>query len=54
MQQQRGANARMDMDNVDIERHPQFHEEWRRVLIQMDEQYMEHLTEYRRELIEIP
>lgn len=54
LQQQRGTGVRMDMKNVDIERHPQFQEEWRRALAQLDEQYLEHLNEYRRELIELP
>jgi hypothetical protein len=52
MQQQMGANARMN-DNINVERLPQFQEEWRRVQIQLDAQYLEHLNEYRRELIEI-
>jgi hypothetical protein len=52
MQQQMGANARMN-DNINVERLPHFQEEWRRVQIQLDAQYLEHLTEYRRELIEI-
>lgn len=52
MQQQMGANVRLN-SNVNIERHPQFQEEWRRVLIQLEQQYIDHLNEYRRELIEI-
>lgn len=54
MRQQRGAGAQMDLNNVDIEQHPQFQEEWRRVLGQLDSQYLEHLSEYRRELMELP
>ncbi|MDD5190739.1 MAG: hypothetical protein PHE50_06835 [Dehalococcoidales bacterium] len=53
LQQQRGANAQMDMSNIDIERHPQFQEEWRRVIAQMESQYLEHLNDYRRELVEL-
>jgi hypothetical protein len=54
LQQQRGAGARMDISNIDIERHPQFQEEWRKVIAQMETQYNEHLNEYRHELIELP
>jgi hypothetical protein len=52
MQQQYGTTARINT-NVNVERHPQFQEEWRRVRAQLDQQYVNHLTEYRRELIEI-
>jgi hypothetical protein len=52
MQQQMGAGARMN-SNINIERLPQFQEEWRKVQIQLDAQYQEHLNEYRRELVEI-
>ncbi len=51
--QQQGAGGRVDVNNLNVEQHPQFQEEWRRVLSQMDEQYMEHLNEYRRELMEL-
>jgi len=52
MQQQYGTSARINT-NVNVERHPQFQEEWRRVLAQLEQQYQSHLTEYRQELIEI-
>jgi len=52
MQQQMGANLRMN-PNVNIERHPQFQDEWRRVQTQLEQQYIDHLNEYRRELIDI-
>jgi len=52
-QQQRAGGAQVDISNIDIERHPQFQEEWRRVLAQMDMQYLEHLNENRRELMEL-
>jgi len=52
MQQQMGTNVRLN-PNVNIEGHPQFQEEWRRVLIQLEQQYINHLNEYRRELIEV-
>ena len=50
MQQQMGPMMRM---RVDVERHPQFQEEWRKVQIQLDSQYLQHLDEYKRELLEI-
>ena len=50
MQQQLGSMMRMQ---VDVERQPQFQEEWRKVQAQLDSQYLQHLNEYRRELIEI-
>ena len=52
MQQQYGTNAQLN-PNVNLERHPQFQEEWRRVLIQLEQQYINHLNENRQELIEI-
>lgn len=39
---------------VDAERQPQFHEEWRRVLAQLDSQYLKLLDECRQELLAIP
>jgi putative protein kinase ArgK-like GTPase of G3E family len=51
-QQQYGANVRVN-PNVDFESHPQFQEEWRHVLVQLEQQYISHLNEYRQELIEI-
>jgi hypothetical protein len=50
VQQQMGANAVM---NIDVERHPQFQEEWRKALAQMDEQYYQHLAEYKNDLQKI-
>jgi hypothetical protein len=50
VQQQMGANARM---NIDVERHPQFQEEWRKMLIRLDAQYIQHLNEYKHELLKI-
>jgi hypothetical protein len=43
------ANAR-----IDVERHPQFQEEWRKVLQQLDSQYVRFLDELRRDLIALP
>jgi putative protein kinase ArgK-like GTPase of G3E family len=49
LQQQMGANARMN--NIDVERQPQFQEEWRKMLIRLDSQYVQHLNEYKRDLL---
>ena len=46
-QQQLGP---MMMVKVDVERQPQFQQEWRKVLTQLDSQYLQHLDEYKREL----
>ncbi len=51
MQQQLGTAAQM---RIDVERQPQFQEEWRRMQLQLDAPYLQHLSEYRQELIEIP
>jgi hypothetical protein len=53
LQKQMGSNARVNMNNINIESQPQFQEEWRRVVMQLEDQYTEHLNEYRRNLIEI-
>lgn len=42
------ANVRIDVENQ-----PQFQEEWRRVLAQMDAQYISLLNEYKQELVAI-
>ena len=49
LQQQMGANARMN--NIDVERHPQFQEEWRKMLVRLDTQYSQHLNEYKHDLL---
>jgi hypothetical protein len=51
MQQQMGANARMN--NIDVERTPQFQEEWRKMLIRLDAQYTQHLNEYKHDLLAV-
>ena len=38
---------------IDIERQPQFQEEWRRVQAQLDSQYLKLLDEYKQELLAI-
>jgi len=50
MQQQLGPVMRA---KVNVERQPQFQEEWRRMQIQLDSQYLQHLDEYKRELASI-
>ncbi|MFC1956005.1 hypothetical protein ACFLWZ_05730 [Chloroflexota bacterium] len=47
MQQQYGAAVNA---NIDIERQPQFQEEWRRRQSQLDQQYIKTLDEYKQEL----
>ncbi len=50
MQQQLGMMAGM---RIDVERQPEFQEEWRRLQAQMDSQYNTHLSEFKRELLAI-
>jgi predicted secreted hydrolase len=50
-QQQFGTAVRM---RNDFERHPQFQEEWRKALTQLDSPYLQNLAEYRSELQSIP
>jgi anion-transporting ArsA/GET3 family ATPase len=40
--------------NIDVEKQPQFQQEWRKIQQQIDGQYISHLNEYIRELIDIP
>jgi hypothetical protein len=47
MQQQMGTTEGL---NIDIERQPQFQEEWRKLLVQLDSQYTNLLNEYKQEL----
>lgn len=51
LQQQIGPVAGV---KIDVERQPQFQEEWRKVLVQLDSQYLKLLDEYRQELLAIP
>ena len=51
MQQQMGLPA--TNINVDVERQPQFHEEWQRLQGQLDMQYVKLLDEYKQELLGI-
>jgi len=50
-QQQLGPMAGF---KIDVERQPQFQEEWRRLQAQLDEQYLKLLDEYKQELLAIP
>ncbi len=38
---------------IDIEKQPQFQEEWRKIQAQLDSQYLKLLDEYKRELLSI-
>ena len=35
---------------IDVEKQPQFQQEWRKLQTQLDSQYINHLDEYKREL----
>lgn len=50
LQQQTGVNARM---NIDVEKQPQFLEEWQRLQSRLEGQYMTLLDEYKQELAAI-
>jgi len=39
---------------IDIEKQPQFREEWRKIQAQLDSQYVKLLDEYKQELLAIP
>ena len=50
MQQQLGS---FSGTKIDVEKQPQFHQEWQRLLNQLDTQYLTLLKEYKRELSDI-
>jgi hypothetical protein len=50
IRKQTGVNARM---KIDVEKQPQFQEEWQRVQAQMEAQYTNLLDEYKQELAAI-
>jgi len=50
MQQQLGTFAGV---RIDVEKQPQFWEEWRKMQFQLDSQYLRLLEEYKRELLSI-
>ena len=47
IKQQTGVNAQM---KIDVERQPQFQEEWQKLRTQLDSQYIKLLDEYKQEL----
>ena len=47
VRQQTGVNAKM---NIDVEKQPQFQEEWQRLQAQMEAQYTKLLDDYKKEL----
>ncbi len=51
VQQQSGSLMGVE---IDVEAQPQFQEEWRRIQVQLDLQYIKLLDEYRQELLIIP
>ncbi|MFC2069666.1 hypothetical protein ACFLTB_00615 [Chloroflexota bacterium] len=38
---------------IDVEKQPQFQQEWRKMLIQLEAAYISHLNEYKQELIDL-
>jgi hypothetical protein len=50
LRKQTGVNARV---NIDVEKQPQFIEEWQRVQAQMEAQYLTLLDDYKKELTAI-
>ena len=50
MQQQMGTTMGM---KIDVERQPQFQEEWHKVQVQMESQYIKLIDEYKQELLAI-
>lgn len=47
IRQQTGVNAKL---KIDVERQPQFQEEWQKLQAQLDSQYLQLLDEYKKEL----
>ena len=50
VQQQLGSLMRV---RIDVEKQPQFQEEWRKLQVQLNSQYFKHLDEYKQELSDI-
>lgn len=50
MDKQMGGSTGM---KINVESLPQFQEEWQRVSVQMDQQYLKLLSEFKRELAKI-
>jgi hypothetical protein len=51
IQQQSGAPAPM---KINVETQPQFQQEWRRTLAQLESQYLRLLDEYKQEILSVP
>lgn len=51
VEQELGPTATM---RLNIDNHPQFQEEWRRALGQLDSQYQKLLDDYKQEIVDIP
>jgi hypothetical protein len=51
---QRQTGAVTAIDPAEVERQPQFREELRKALLQLDQQYLKLLDEYKRELVHVP
>ena len=51
LQQQLGSFSGV---KIDVEKQPQFQEEWYKILAQLDSQYVILLNEYKQELLAIP
>ena len=51
MQQQLGAAAPA---RINVEAQPQFQQEWRRTLVQLESQYLTLLEEFKQEMLKIP
>ena len=50
VQQQLGSSMKI---KIDVEKQPQFQEEWRKMQVQLDSQYLKLLDEYKQELSDI-
>jgi hypothetical protein len=48
--QQQGA---LPPQKINVESHPQFQQEWRRVLTQLDSQYLRLLEDYKKEILSV-
>jgi hypothetical protein len=51
LQQQAGSLGGV---KIDVEKQPQFQEEWRKIQAQLDSQYIRLLDEYKQELLSLP
>ena len=53
MDKQLGGAGSLDGQKIDVESLPQFHDEWRRVAAQLDQQYLKLLEEFKHELLKV-